>query len=54
MLFRSSRPDLGNERATDNVYEAIIGQIVDGEAVVIDTVPMDKVIEYNNKLRGLE
>lgn len=50
----ASRPDMGNERATDTVYGAIIGQIVDGEAVVIDTVPIDKVIEYNNLLRGLE
>lgn len=47
-----SHPELGNDRATDTLYQAYVREVRDGKGVIVDTVPLEKGLEYLKDFYG--
>jgi len=47
-----SRPDLGNPKTVDALYEAYIGRVRGGKAELIDTISLELAFDYVKKSRG--
>lgn len=47
-----SRPDLGNPKTVDALYEAYIGRVEGGKAKLIDTISLEQAFENVKKSRG--
>jgi hypothetical protein len=47
-----SHPELGNNRATDTLYQANVREIKDGKGVIVDTIPLEEGLEYLKNFYG--